>query len=765
MKILNSKKRDLNGDLPYRPVFYSLPEDSGKLETLLQQNECIVVYDTLESQLEELIECRNPRGIQPPEIQQHKDKWLNGRSWNEAGIWVYYPWKMELIHLLEKEEFIEVRTNRNQYKITTKERDELRHKSIGIIGLSVGQSIALTLAMERGCGELRLADYDTLELSNLNRIRTSLSNIQLPKIIATAREIAEMDPFLDVKLYPEGIQKENLEEFILGDGRIDLLVDECDSLDIKILAREKAREHGIPVIMDTSDRGMLDIERFDLEPNRSLFHGLAGDVSAEELEGLTNAEKIPYILKILGADDLSPRAKASAMEVNQSIQTWPQLASSVILGGAAAADITRRILLDQINQSGRFFMDVETLIPSKKLQDLPIDTKKPKPFTLEDASEILSMKSPPQIEIDKKVAHKLVKAASLAPSGGNTQPWKWLVDKDDFHLFHDESRSKSFLDFLHTGSYYAYGSAIENFLIEADKLGYGGKVELMPDEAHEEYVAKIKLVPPDHPDADQMYRPDLYEAIPIRVTNRKNEGRKQLNKAILEKLQATAEKWPKAQLLLIEDPQKLEQLSEIACEVERLRLLDKQGHYDTFKELRWTDEEARTTKDGMDIKTLELDKSGEAGVLLSKDWEALRYLREWDLGSALSEGMKYTVGSASAVGLIVVNDIFKPETFIRGGRVGQQIWMEANLNDVSFQPISPSTFFFNRLIYGKKIDMNDYMREKLEKLYPRFLSIFGLSKENYRENTLIFMFRLNIASEPTERALRLPVKEILLNKD
>lgn len=87
------------------------------------------------------------------------------------------------------------------------------------------------------------------------------------------------------------------------------------------------------------------------------------------------------------------------------------------------------------------------------------------------------------------------------------------------------------------------------------------------------------------------------------------------------------------------------------------------------------------------------------------------------------------------------------------------------MNDVSFQPISPSTFFFNRLIYGKKIDMNDYMREKLEKLYPRFLSIFDLSKENYRENTLIFMFRLNIASGPTERALRLPVKETLLNKD
>ena len=48
----------------------------------------------------------------------------------------------------------------------------------------------------------------------------------------------------------------------------------CDSFPIKILSRLKARDYHIPVLMDTSDKGLIDIERFDLEPQRALFHGL-----------------------------------------------------------------------------------------------------------------------------------------------------------------------------------------------------------------------------------------------------------------------------------------------------------------------------------------------------------------------------------------------------------------------------------------------------------------------------------------------------------
>ena len=128
------------------------------------------------------------------------------------------------------------------------------------------------------------------------------------KAIVAARRIGEIDPYLRVETVPEGIHADNLGNFLDG---LDLVIEECDSLDVKLLVREMARERRIPVLMETSDRGVLDVERFDLEPNRPIFHGLLGSTKSSELAGLTLAEKAPYVLRMLGAEDVSSRGAAS----------------------------------------------------------------------------------------------------------------------------------------------------------------------------------------------------------------------------------------------------------------------------------------------------------------------------------------------------------------------------------------------------------------------------------------------------------------------
>jgi molybdopterin/thiamine biosynthesis adenylyltransferase len=289
-------------------------------------------------------------------------QYLDGVPEDKYGLWVYYPWNKRLVHILDEQEFAEIRTNRNLYKITREERDLLATRKIGVIGLSVGQSVTMSLAMERAFGELRIADFDTLELSNMNRIRTGVHNLGLPKTVIVAREIAEIDPFLKVTCFHEGITPDNIDNFLHQDGTLDLLVDECDSLDIKLLCRRKARAAGIPVLMDTSDRGMIDIERFDLEPDRPLFHGI---VSEEEISPeIMNDPKlrVHLSLKIAGADSGSQRMKDSLSEIGKTISTWPQLASAVALGGAAIAEITRKITLGENQPSGRFYVDMDDII-------------------------------------------------------------------------------------------------------------------------------------------------------------------------------------------------------------------------------------------------------------------------------------------------------------------------------------------------------------------------------------------------------------------
>lgn len=351
----------------FNPIFYDLTNknDEENFVKLLNHSSAIVVIDEIQSQLQELIKLRYPKlKFTPEQLQQKIVEHLNGTELPNYGVWVHYPWLNKVVHLLDKAEFIEVRTNRNQYKITPEEEDVLATKTIGIIGLSVGKAIALTIAMERICGELIIADFDTIELSNLNRIQTGVQNFGVKKTIVVAREIAEIDPFLKVTCLHQGLTEENVNDFFFPNGKkMDLCIEVCDGLSTKIFARQKAKEFGIPVVMDTNDNGMIDIERFDLDPKRPIFHGLIDHLDVSNIENaITNEEKLPFVASIIGIETISPRLKTSFTEIGKTITSWPQLASSVALGGGITCDVSRKILLNQLIISGRFFVNIDKII-------------------------------------------------------------------------------------------------------------------------------------------------------------------------------------------------------------------------------------------------------------------------------------------------------------------------------------------------------------------------------------------------------------------
>lgn len=347
----------------YKPIIltYSSNQDVLQLEQLIQQ-QTVELIDTIQQQIGEWIRIQHAgKPITKELLESETERILNGIPMERFGNWVFYPWSNRLVHLLPEDAFIEVRTNRNQLKITKSEQDILRTKTVGIIGLSVGQSVAVTLAVERACGTIKLADFDTLELSNLNRLRAGVHQLGLPKVIIAAREVAEIDPYLGVEIYAEGINNNNLDAF-LGDGnsKIDILVEVCDGLDIKINARKAARAKQIPVLMDTNDRGMVDIERFDQEPVRKLLHGLIDE--GINSSNLTPEQRLQLLMKIVSFEDISERLKQSVPEVGKTLAAFPQLASSVMLGGAVTTDICRKILLNQNAPSGRYYIDFDKLI-------------------------------------------------------------------------------------------------------------------------------------------------------------------------------------------------------------------------------------------------------------------------------------------------------------------------------------------------------------------------------------------------------------------
>ena len=353
----------------HRPAIFSAadPAERAALEGLLKREPRITVHDRLPAQLRELVKTQRP-GItwRDAELDDAVLAHLAGRTLEEYGNWVYYPWSFRLVHLLGEAEFAQLRTDRNRNKITTEEQAVLATKRIGVIGLSVGQSVSLALALERSFGELRLADFDTLDLSNLNRIRSGVHQLGLNKAVSTAREIAEIDPYLKVTVYSAGITEGNLEAFLTAGGKLDLLVEECDNAVVKIKARLAARKHRIPVVMDTSDRGLIDVERFDLEPDRPIMHGLLEPLDLSAIDKpMTREQMVGYIMTMVDEDALSARMKRTLPEIGRTVSTWPQLGGHVMLGGALTSDVVRRIMLGEMQWSGRWYVDLVALLEAQ----------------------------------------------------------------------------------------------------------------------------------------------------------------------------------------------------------------------------------------------------------------------------------------------------------------------------------------------------------------------------------------------------------------
>jgi molybdopterin/thiamine biosynthesis adenylyltransferase len=754
--------------LIYSPIFFKTdsPQDQEKLDQLIEEGKVSFVHDEIYGQLHELIKMSSPAvKIKPEDYDGLIAKHLDGKDIETYGVWVYYPWSRRLVHMLDEQEFIKVRSNRNQYKITQKEQETLATKSIGIIGLSVGQSIALTLAMERGFGELRLTDFDILELSNLNRIRAGVHNLGTPKVVITAREIAEIDPFLKVNCFFDGLTEENMDAFFTGNGKLDLLVDECDGLDIKILARYKARELRIPVLMDTSDRGMLDVERFDLEPDRPLLHGTIDNVDPQTIKGLSTEDKIPVMLQMLGIENISLRAKASMLEVEQTINTWPQLASSVALGGAVGTDVARRILLDQFHESGRYYIDLDELVSDKKTEDQSPVKHNPFAPLWEDEMRKIADKVTPEIghddiSPDDKIINKLVAAASAAPSTGNDQPWKWLYKNGSLYLFHDEFRSFSFGDFQKTASFISFGAAYENLYIHALSLGIEPHYMLFPDPAAEKLVALIRFKYLRENSDIELVKP-LDQAIFKRYTNRILAPKVPLQQDLLDKLATLSESIPNAKIKYFTDDNELRGLARIIGACDKIRLLHPEGHYDfVHREMRWTKDDAEKTRDGIDIETLGLGHSLMAAMGVIRSEKVINAVKDLGGGNALGMLAMRTVSTASALCMISLPG-YNLKNFFEGGRAMERFWLEATNLNLAIHPLISPLYLFSRILHGNGEGLDEKNIQELTFLREQFNKI----TQSGNDDSEVFLAKIAIAPEPSLKAHRLLLNEILVFDD
>ncbi len=229
------------------------------------------------------------------------------------------------------------RFERNLGFLSDVEQAKLENSRVAIAGAGGdGGMLAVQLA-RMGVGEIRLADPDPFEIENINRQAVSTDKtLGTNKAVAVAEYIQSINPSAELKVYEEGITKENTEEFVNG---ADLLIDETEfsihALGV-ILARA-ARKNKIPnmTALNIGFGTMVTTFKPDGVTLESRL-GFKDDQSIEEIESkeVALSRWLPYIPKYGDIDVLKKVASGE--------KSAPSIAPGVAI--AAAAGTTQALL-------------------------------------------------------------------------------------------------------------------------------------------------------------------------------------------------------------------------------------------------------------------------------------------------------------------------------------------------------------------------------------------------------------------------------------
>lgn len=712
------------------------PEEGARLDALRAGTD-VTIVDTLDEQLADLERALDPPNARNAELIEER---AGARRRRGGGMWAYYPWRRTLVSLLRRADFQRLRTARNRPLISDPDQQRLLDTRIAVAGLSVGQSIAVTMALQGIGRAYNLADSDTLGVSNLNRLRAGLPELGLNKSVLAARAISEIDPYLGISCYRQGVTRETLDAFLRVDGEpVDLLIEECDSFDVKVLLRQRARELGIPVLMHTSDRGLIDVERFDREPDRPLGHGAWEQLDPDRLSGLTTGEKLAPLLRFINIEQVSPDLLAALLDIGHSLDGWPQLASCVAAGGGVSAEVAGRVLLDDLAVSGRWYVDTRALIQPETASVVPVP---PQQRAIErDAGRPRIPRSSGSI---RDAARAVVTAATLAPSAFNSQPWRFDLEGGHLRCSLDSSRDAAPLDTGPCTNVVAIGAALQNAVLAAGAFG----IDALPSVTDD--PDRLWTLELDEPRAPSAADEAILAAIRRRHTNRRVGDGESLTSPERDAVTgAVRPEWGTVTLL---ERDSVAEIARLAGEADRVRTLSAPLRDELCRALRWHRHEV-ARGDGVDIETLELDDARRALLPLLLRPDALDLVRGRDHGRLLEAHLRDNVRSSAALALIAAHDA-KPSSVVQAGRLSQQVWMAAEACGLAVAPITDLCVLMRALDGPEPLE--PFAHRTLSEMSTRYETVLGPRVDSPH----VMLLRLSHAPAATRASARRPLGQV-----
>ena len=326
----------------------------------------------------------------------------------------------------------------------------------------------------------------------------------------------------------------------------------------------------------------------------------------------------------------------------------------------------------------------------------------------------------------------LVRAALLAASAHNTQPWLFRIAQDRIDLYADIGRNTGALDALRREMYVSLGCALENLCVAAAAAGLTPAVTLLP-EADNAAVASVALA------AGPVRDTDLYQAIPNRHTNRHSFKPSEVNVDTLQQLSGLNSE-SELQLLWLTSTSDKRQFSDLTIAATEAFIADREQSEASHAWFRSDWDAVQHNKDGLTLDTAGL--SGFTTVLA-------KILPATSMGQAnesfLSSTRDTHLPTAAAFGLIVAADRNDRRSQLLAGRLYQRTHLAATDLGLAMQPLNQVV---ERADREKQLGIAATFGDSLAQLTPDGLQT-------------IMPFRIGYPKDNANRSPRRPAEEVL----
>lgn len=351
---------------------------------------------------------------------------------------------------------------------------------------------------------------------------------------------------------------------------------------------------------------------------------------------------------------------------------------------------------------------------------------------------------------------RILELARWAPSGDNTQPWRFeIVDAETALIHGHDTRDQVLYDFEGHASHIAHGALLETIRIAAS--GHGLKIHL---EVEADIAARAPRYWVFFAPACEMAVDPLFAFIEKRVVQRRPMRMTPLTAAQQEALRAAvgqayelrffsslADRWRVARLL---------------WDNARIRLTCREAyavHRDIIEwRARFSDSRIPEAAVGVDPLTARLMR------WVMQDWRRVNFFNRYLMGTVLPRLELDLLPALFCAGHLLVMPRATPSSltdWLELGRVVQRLWLTATREGLFLQPQMTPVIFRWYVQAGRLFSKQLELFDQAERLAEGFERLANVS----REHPFGFFCRVGVSSPPTSRSTRLDMDALMLACD